>query len=192
VAYAHVMMWILPSLLVFVLFTQLLRGVSDTLSPLLALMVSTCVGLALTPALIRGWFGLPQLGIQSAAYAGLAGNLAAMAWLAWRLIRKGHPLAPDREFFAALRLDGAILGKVLRIGLPTGVQMIPGVVDCHHRVDPRCAGHRRRAAGTYGADSAHRAIDQRVPDWRFDCAWLSVVALVAGPVPDRGFDPGDG
>jgi Na+-driven multidrug efflux pump len=35
VAYAHVMMWIMPSLLVYVLFTQLLRGVSDTLSPLL-------------------------------------------------------------------------------------------------------------------------------------------------------------
>jgi Na+-driven multidrug efflux pump len=43
-----------------------------------------------------------------------------MAWLAWRLIRNNHPLAPDREFFAALRLDRAILGKVLRIGLPTG------------------------------------------------------------------------
>jgi Na+-driven multidrug efflux pump len=89
VAYAHVMLWFMPSLLVFVLFTQLLRGVSDTLSPLLALIVSTSIGLALTPALIRGWLGLPQLGIQSAAYAGLAGNLAAMGWLAWRLIRKG-------------------------------------------------------------------------------------------------------
>jgi hypothetical protein len=38
----------MPSMLVFVLFTQLLRGVSDTVSPLLALMVSTSVGLALT------------------------------------------------------------------------------------------------------------------------------------------------
>jgi Na+-driven multidrug efflux pump len=53
VSYAHVMMWIMPSLLVYVLFTQLLRGVSDTVSPLIALVVSTCIGLALTPALIR-------------------------------------------------------------------------------------------------------------------------------------------
>ena len=73
VAYAHVMMWILPSLLVFVLFTQLLRGVSDTLSPLLALMVSTCVGLALTPALIRGWFGLPQTGHSERGVCGAGG-----------------------------------------------------------------------------------------------------------------------
>jgi Na+-driven multidrug efflux pump len=116
VAYAHVMLWFMPTLLVFVLFTQLLRGVSDTLSPLLALVVSTCIGLALTPALIRGWLGLPPMGIQSAAFAGLAGNLAAMGWLAWRLIRKGHPLAPDREFFAAMKLDMAILGKVNQHG----------------------------------------------------------------------------
>lgn len=52
-------------LLVFVLFTQLLRGVSDTVSPMLALLVSTSVGLLLTPALIRGWLGLPQMGIRA-------------------------------------------------------------------------------------------------------------------------------
>ena len=67
VGYAQVMMLIMPLLLVFILYTQLLRGVSDTISPLLALMVSTVVGLLLTPALIRGWLGLPPMGIQSAA-----------------------------------------------------------------------------------------------------------------------------
>jgi len=173
VAYAHVMLWILPSLLVFVLFTQLLRGVSDTLSPLLALMVSTCVGLALTPALIRGWFGLPQLGIQSAAYAGLAGNLAAMAWLAWRLIRKGHPLAPDREFFAALRLDRAILGKVLRIGLPTGVQMI--VLSLSELVILALVNqHGSQATAAYGA------VTQIVNYVQFPALSIAITASILG------------
>ncbi|WP_322843989.1 MATE family efflux transporter [Pseudomonas sp. B33.4] len=173
VAYAHVMMWILPSLLVFVLFTQLLRGVSDTLSPLLALIVSTSVGLALTPALIRGWFGLPQLGIQSAAYAGLAGNLAAMAWLAWRLIRKGHPLAPDREFFNALRLDGAILGKVLRIGLPTGVQMI--VLSLSELVILALVNqHGSQATAAYGA------VTQIVNYVQFPALSIAITASILG------------
>jgi Na+-driven multidrug efflux pump len=92
------MLWFMPTLLVFVLFTQLLRGVSDTLSPLLALVVSTCIGLALTPALIRGWVGLPPMGIQSAAFAGLVSNLAAMGWLAWRLIRRGIRWRPTGSF----------------------------------------------------------------------------------------------
>lgn len=173
VAYAHVMMWILPPLLVFVLFTQLLRGVSDTVSPLLALVVSTCVGLALTPALIRGWFGLPQLGIQSAAYAGLAGNLAAMAWLAWRLIRKNHPLAPDREFFAALRFDGVILGKVLRIGLPTGVQMI--VLSLSELVILALVNqHGSQATAAYGA------VTQIVNYVQFPALSIAITASILG------------
>jgi len=173
VAYAHVMMWILPSMLVFVLFTQLLRGVSDTVSPLLALIVSTSVGLALTPALIRGWFGLPQLGIQSAAFAGLAGNLSAMAWLAWRLIRKRHPLAPDREFFAALRLDGAILGKVLRIGLPTGVQMI--VLSLSELVILALVNqHGSQATAAYGA------VTQIVNYVQFPALSIAITASILG------------
>ncbi|MEN5047260.1 MATE family efflux transporter [Pseudomonas koreensis] len=173
VAYAHVMMWILPSMLVFVLFTQLLRGVSDTVSPLLALIVSTSVGLALTPALIRGWFGLPQLGIQSAAYAGLAGNLSAMTWLAWRLIRKDHPLAPDREFFAALRLDAAILGKVLRIGLPTGVQMI--VLSLSELVILALVNqHGSQATAAYGA------VTQIVNYVQFPALSIAITASILG------------
>jgi putative MATE family efflux protein len=173
VAYARVMMWTLPFVLVYVLFTQLLRGVSDTLSPMLALLLSTVVGLALTPAFIRGWLGLPQLGIQSAAFAGLAGTLTAMAWLAWSLIRKGHPLAPDREFFGALRLDGAILGKVLRIGLPTGVQMI--VLSLSELVILTLVNqHGSQATAAYGA------VTQIVNYVQFPALSIAITASILG------------
>ncbi|WP_339527429.1 MATE family efflux transporter [Pseudomonas sp. EL_65y_Pfl2_R96] len=173
VAYAHVMMWILPSLLVFVLFTQLLRGVSDTVSPLLALVVSTCVGLALTPALILGWLGLPPLGIQSAAWAGLVGNLSAMGWLAWRLLRKGHPLAPDREMFGAMRLDLAILGKVLRIGLPTGLQMV--VLSLSELVILALVNqHGSQATAAYGA------VTQIVNYVQFPALSIAITASILG------------
>ncbi|ANI55332.1 MATE family efflux transporter [Pseudomonas sp. DR 5-09] len=173
VAYARVMMWTLPFVLVYVLFTQLLRGVSDTLSPMLALLLSTVVGLALTPAFIRGWIGLPQLGIQSAAVAGLAGTLTSMAWLSWSLIRKGHPLAPDREFFAALRLDGAILGKVLRIGLPTGVQMI--VLSLSELVILALVNqHGSQATAAYGA------VTQIVNYVQFPALSIAITASILG------------
>ena len=173
VAYARVMMWTLPFVLVYVLFTQLLRGVSDTLSPMLALLLSTIVGLALTPAFIRGWLGLPQLGIQSAAFAGLAGTLAAMAWLSLSLIRKGHPLAPDREFFGALRLDGEILGKVLRIGLPTGVQMI--VLSLSELVILTLVNqHGSQATAAYGA------VTQIVNYVQFPALSIAITASILG------------
>ncbi len=173
VAYAHVMLWFMPTLLVFVLFTQLLRGVSDTLSPLLALVVSTCIGLALTPALIRGWVGLPPMGIQSAAFAGLVSNLAAMGWLAWRLIRRGHPLAPDREFFAAMKLDWAILGKVLRIGLPTGLQMV--VLSLSELVILALVNqHGSQATAAYGA------VTQIVNYVQFPALSIAIAASILG------------
>ncbi|KAF1033220.1 MAG: Multidrug export protein MepA [Pseudomonas sp.] len=150
VGYAQVMMLIMPLLLVFILYTQLLRGVSDTVSPLLALMVSTLVGLLLTPALIRGWLGLPSMGIQSAAYAGLVANALAMLFLMLRLRHKKHVMAPDRELLAALRLDRVILGKVLRIGLPTGLQMV--VLSLSELVMLALVnGHGSQATAAYGA-----------------------------------------
>jgi len=122
--YARVLMLIMPLLLVYILFAQLLRGVGDTVSPLLALSFSTAVGLLLTPALILGWLGLPQMGIQSAAYASLVSYVVALAFLALRLLGRDHVLAPNRALFAALRIDLTILKRVTRIGLPTGLQMV--------------------------------------------------------------------
>jgi putative MATE family efflux protein len=124
VGYARVMMVAMPGLLVFILATQLLRGVGDTVTPLFALLLSTAVSCLLTPAFIRGWGGLPQLGVTSAAAASIASFVAALAYLGFHLRRGAHPLAPDRELLRALRIDRRLLLLVLRIGLPTGVQMI--------------------------------------------------------------------
>ncbi|MBX3658829.1 MAG: MATE family efflux transporter [Ramlibacter sp.] len=123
-SYARVMMLAMPGLLVFILLTQLMRGVGDTLTPLYALALSTAVSCALTPAFIRGWAGLPKLGVTSAAAASIVSFIAALGFLAWYMRRVRHALAPDRELLKALRLEPAILKLVMRIGLPTGVQMI--------------------------------------------------------------------
>lgn len=124
VGYARVIMLAMPGLMVFILSTQLLRGVGDTRTPLLALVLSTAVSAVLTPAFIRGRFGLPQLGVTSAAAASICSFVAALLFMAWIMRRKAHPLAPDRELLRALRIDPRILKLVLRIGLPTGVQVI--------------------------------------------------------------------
>ena len=150
VSYARMMMLFMPLLLVFILFTQLLRGVSDTVSPLLALLLSTTVGLVMTPLLIKGWIGLPPMGIRSAALAGLISTSAALAFLALRLRRLNHVLAPDHELLNALRLDRAILGKVVRIGLPTGLQMV--VISLSELVILALVnGHGSQATAAYGA-----------------------------------------
>jgi putative MATE family efflux protein len=122
--YARTMMLAMPGLLVFILITQLMRGVGDTVRPLYALGMSTAVSCVMTPAFIRGWGGLPQLGVTSAAAASIIAFIAALLFLSWIMRRAKHPLAPDRELLHALRIDPAILKLVVKIGLPTGVQMI--------------------------------------------------------------------
>jgi putative MATE family efflux protein len=123
-AYARIMMITMPLTFVFILLTAMLRGVGDTMTPLLALAISTTVGLAVTPALIRGWLGLPRLGVASAAWAAAASSLLTLLWLAVNLRRRHHPLAFDAAFLRSMRLDGALLGKVLRLGIPAAVGMV--------------------------------------------------------------------
>ena len=123
-AYARIMLLAAPGVFLFLLTTSMLRGVGDTKTPLLTLMISTTVGLLVTPALIRGWLGLPQMGVASGAYAAVVSYLVALGWTAWHLRRKNHVLAPDAHFMRYLTINRAILMKVLRIGLPTAVSMI--------------------------------------------------------------------
>lgn len=148
--YAQWMMVMMPLLLVFILSTQLLRGVGDTVSPMLALGLSTLTGLLLTPAFIQGWLGLPQLGLLSAALASLLSTAAALLYLGLRLRRRQHVMAPNAQLLRALRLDPAILAKVLRIGLPTGVQMV--VIALSELVVLRLVNaHGSSATAAYGA-----------------------------------------
>jgi MATE family, multidrug efflux pump len=123
-AYARITMLTMPLTFVFILMTSLTRGVGDTVTPLLALALSTTLGLGITPALINGWFGLPKSGVASAAWASAGSTALALLWLAAYLHRKNHPLAPDMVFLRAIRMDGRLLRKILRIGIPTALGMI--------------------------------------------------------------------
>jgi putative MATE family efflux protein len=123
-AYARIMLLTVPLGFVFLLMTAMIRGVGDALTPLLALALSTATGLILTPLLIRGASGLPAAGITSPAWASAIANAATLIVLAAYLLRKKHALAPDAALLRHLRLNGAVLGKVLGIGLPSAIGMV--------------------------------------------------------------------
>ncbi len=123
-AYARIMLISMPVFFVFILYTSILRGIGDSMTPLWTLIFSTLVGLVLTPAFIIGWGGLPKLGVPSAAVAALISLIAALGWLFWYLIRRKDPLAPTTELLRHVRFDWNILKTVLRLGIPTGMQMV--------------------------------------------------------------------
>lgn len=123
-AYARIMLLTMPLGFVFLLMTAMIRGVGDALTPLLALASSTAIGLILTPLLIRGASGLPAAGITSPAWAAAISNALTLIMLSVYLLRREHALAPDAALLRHLRLNGAMLGKILGIGLPTAIGMM--------------------------------------------------------------------
>jgi putative MATE family efflux protein len=123
-AYARIMLLTMPLGFVFLLMTAMIRGVGDTLTPLLALALATTIGLILTPILIHGSFGFPAAGITSPAWAAAISNALTLIALAVYLLRKNHALAPDAALLRHLRLNRAVLGKILGIGLPSAIGMV--------------------------------------------------------------------
>lgn len=173
IGYARVMMLAMPGLLVFILSTQLMRGVGDTVTPLYALFVSTAVSCVFTPAFIRGWWGLPQLGVTSAAAASIIAFVSALLFSGWLMRRAGHALAPDRELLRAIRINPAMLKLVVRIGLPTGLQMI--VISLAEIV-------LLSLVNGFGSDAtaAYGAVNQVVNYVQFPALSIAITASILG------------
>jgi putative MATE family efflux protein len=123
-AYARVIFLTMPVFFVYFVYATILRGTGDSTTPFYALIVSAVLAIVITPLFIIGPFGLPKLGVVSAAVAGVIANTSALAWLIYYLRRHDHLLKFDRETFADMRIDWKILGAVVRIGVPTGVQVM--------------------------------------------------------------------
>ena len=123
-AYARVVFFALPLLFVYLAYTTFVRGTGDSRTPFLSLIVSTVLILVFTPALIRGWFGLPQLGIVSAAVANILANLFGLAYLLIALAMEKNPLALDMSIVRHMNIEPRLLKTLVRIGIPTGLQMV--------------------------------------------------------------------
>ncbi len=171
--YARIMMITMPVFFVFILVTSILRGVGDAVTPLWTLALSTGVGLLITPALITGSFGLPQLGVASAAYASLVSLIVALAWLAWDLVRRKHVLAPTPELLARVKLDPKVLNAVLRLGIPTGIQMVIMAI-----AELALLG----LANRHGSDAtaAYGAINQILAYVQFPAMSIGIAASILG------------
>jgi putative MATE family efflux protein len=114
----------MPGFFVYLIATSILRGVGDTTTPLVALVMSILVGLVVTPGLILGLGGLPRIGLYAAAVAFIVGFVVVLVFLFFYLRARKHPLAPDRVFLTHLGIDFVLLRTILRLGVPAGVQMI--------------------------------------------------------------------
>lgn len=113
-----------PLLFVYIIYTSILRGVGDSITPLIALSLTSAIGLVITPVLIAGYFGFPKLGIVAPAVATIVGYMAVLLFLAVYLNKRNHPLKPDRALLRQIRHQPKLSKIILRLGIPTGIQMV--------------------------------------------------------------------
>jgi MATE family, multidrug efflux pump len=122
--YARVTFLALPLLFVYLAYATFVRGTGDSRTPFLALIVSTAVTMVATPAFIRGWLGLPHMGVASAAIANVIANAVGLVYVLVSLRLEKNPLALNMSIVRHMRLEPKLLATLLKIGIPTALQMV--------------------------------------------------------------------
>jgi putative MATE family efflux protein len=123
-AYTRVIFLTAPVLFPYLVYTTFLRGTGDSQTPLRFLVLGILLSLLFTPMFIQGWLGVPKLGVVSAAVSGMLSNGISFAAMLALLGRRKHPLRFDAEMAHDMIFDTRILWTVIRIGVPTGIQVI--------------------------------------------------------------------
>ncbi|MBQ7165531.1 MAG: MATE family efflux transporter [Treponema sp.] len=102
--------------LVYNVAAGILRALGDSRRPLYFLIASSLINVVLDFVLVLGL----GMGIEGAAYATVISQAVAMVLVLLVMLRTGecYRLVPAR-----LRIDGPCLARVLRQGLPGGIQM---------------------------------------------------------------------
>ena len=94
-----------------------LRAVGDSRRPLFFLIASCMTNIVLDVVLVVGL----EMGVAGAALATILSQAVSAALVIVTLLRSPHPLRLDVK---QVRLHGDLLGKVVRIGLPAGLQSV--------------------------------------------------------------------
>jgi MATE family multidrug resistance protein len=98
-----------------------LRGAGDTLSTMRVMMLVNGVNIVVASLLIYGPLGLPRLGVVGSAL-GAASGRAVGAVVVLRMLLRGR--AGLRLDWRRIRPDLEVIRRVLRVGIPTGVEMM--------------------------------------------------------------------
>ncbi|HVN94883.1 MAG TPA: MATE family efflux transporter [Syntrophorhabdaceae bacterium] len=101
------------------LINSILRGIGDTVTPLMFMSVGIGINAVLDPFLIGGFGPFVSHGLNGAAYATLISQAIAVGISILYLNRKGHFVAFNLR---RLALDKHITALLFRIGLPSIVQ----------------------------------------------------------------------
>lgn len=109
----------LPFLFGFTVFIALMRGAGDTVTPMLVMLGTVILNVALDPLLIFGVGPFPQLGVGGAAVATIFARGLAMVVGLWLMLRGSHGI---QIHLRQMIPDLGYSRKLLRIGIPASIE----------------------------------------------------------------------
>lgn len=115
ILYLRIYFYGILGVMIYNMGSGVLRALGDSRTPLFFLILSSLINVALDYGFVV-WF---HMGIAGVAWATLIAQ-GISALLIWALMMKGNALYRLR--FSQLKIHGHILGEVVRVGLPSGIQ----------------------------------------------------------------------
>jgi putative MATE family efflux protein len=115
VSYLRICCFISMGNVFFAVFEKLLQATGLSLYSTIAMITGAILNIVLDPILIYGLFGLPQLGVEGAAYATVIGQIAS-ALLAFIFHLKFNKAI--KKSFKYLKPSSRIIKEIYSIGLP--------------------------------------------------------------------------
>lgn len=119
VAYLRISFYGLVFLYGYFAFQSLMRGVGSVRAPFLIVLGTVLLNLVLDPLFILGWGSIPAQGVAGAAVATVLTQSLALACGLVLLFLPGQGIRLRRRAF---RPDTALMGELIRLGLPASVE----------------------------------------------------------------------
>ncbi len=101
------------------LITAILRGIGDTITPLIFMAIGVAINAILDPLLIIGVGPFPKLGTDGAAIASIISQVIGLAIALFYLNSRDHFVAVKLSKFSFDKITSL---KIIRVGFPTMVQ----------------------------------------------------------------------
>ena len=120
VPYMRVIILALPSMLMYDFVMSVLNGAGDSKTPFYFMLLSVAIDIALNPLFIFGFGPIPRLGIAGSALATVMAQTVSLTAIVIHLYRSQHPLCLRKNEFSMLRVRWAIIGALIRKGIPMG------------------------------------------------------------------------